>query len=157
MCWQERSGRCCNAFKTKFGVRLPGPCSHNMTDYLLSDDGQIWLVIRAGLLRWVTYVQPDMPVARMELSWLCSSKHAQAMFIPTTLRQLVSILIAIPFCSTGTLSLSPPLIFSSFIARMSGNNAHRDDDAPESDSATGQKRGRPSALQLGPRKKPSVS
>jgi len=39
---------------------------------------------------------------------------------------------------------------------MPSGNTHDDPDTPESDTAVGQKRGCPSALQLGPRKKPFI-
>ena len=44
-----------------------------------------------------------------------------------------------------------------YFVKMSNNHTSQDDSPPESGSVVGQKCGRPSALQLGPRKKPSVS
>ena len=52
-------------------------------------------------------------------------------------------------------SFSPRLLTLSshlFSVRMSSNNDHSNDSS-ESESIAGQKRGRPSALELGPRKK----
>ena len=61
-----------------------------------------------------------------------------------------------PILHCSSFGLSSPLVFSSFAARMSCGSAHHDGGTAESDAVTGQKRGRPSALQMGPRKKLSV-